>query len=391
MLLLYRFILLMLSIEVLCSEGNMEHTELWSALASINDLRYCSIINKYSHFKLPEVLLNGLKSNWMVNQLVKERHTLFWKELRQHDYRRYARRMVERSKGAAIDLQFSLNDTSSRKRVTEAQLLEPYFSSRSMQKLYLKCLISKGVDVLECLKCLIEDLVEDDLEREMILCALWFLEIAVDVSSNTHYHLSDRDLMSLRSDYYALHCIRDWDRLYSIPKLVYLTFLLNARILLAQLANDFEQWDKVSRMRMAFEQLVNAEFPSNLMREVRREMIDSGSLTLKHQDKRVRRVVSELRLLLVQQALDDDYTPTMFLEGTTAYLSIAESYREDSPGAKDQLFNAVVGILVNRDFVINRNPSYLNIKEIPDDEACDLCGPLVCTHSSSDHQHPLNQ
>lgn len=178
-------------------------------------------------------------------------------------------------------MQFQLHANSPQRGITEAQILKPLFIKHSLHKVYLECLTPKGMSVLECLRCAIESAVKDDVEREMGLCAVWYLEIAVNVSTSTKHELSYRDLMALRSDQYALQCIRDWDRIYTIPKVLYLIFLLNARKLISHLTNSVEESDKISRFQTSLYQIISDEFPSNLMKEMKRELIDNGSLSMK--------------------------------------------------------------------------------------------------------------
>ena len=78
-----------------------------NALNFVSNLRLWSVINENVPVEMPSMPQNAVTSSLFVNKVVKERYVSFWQALRQFDYRRYIRQMVERSKGAPCRCSFN--------------------------------------------------------------------------------------------------------------------------------------------------------------------------------------------------------------------------------------------------------------------------------------------
>ena len=327
--LLYIFLLLS---RMKCALHRTEHVfkdfELHNALKFINNLRDCSIASDYSLFTLPMMDLFKPTSVPVVNHIMKNAYVAYWQHLRQHhDCSRLMTWLVKRSKGAALSLDRPVGKTSQLRGIAEAALLEPIFKGDYMSHLYSECHVIKHVDTIKCLKTVIVNYVHDLVKREMILTALYFLDIAANIPA------SNRDLKALRSvDIQALGCIRDWDRINTIPRILYLSLFLHARNIISHLMNNQEESNQVSKLEALFDQILNNEFPSNMIKEIRREQIVAGGTAFCAGDtKHTVRAVKEIRLLLVKQSLKDEHYQTLFLDDNSVlYVSLNEGcYRND--------------------------------------------------------------
>ena len=306
----------------------VERLEFRSGLKFINNLRYSSIATESTLIALPKMDLYRPTSNPMVNQVMKSAYVAFWKRLRHNiDCGRYATWLNRKSKGVALAFGRPLCKTGQRRGITEASLLKPIFKGDFMSNLYSECLSFKHFDAIKCLKVVIKEHVHDPVEREMSLTALEFLDIAANVPA------SNRDLKLLRSaDNQALECIRDWDRIYFIPKIIYLSLLLHARHIIAHLVNNQEEEDKMSKIKVQLNQLIFTEFPLNMIREIGREQIVAGgTATCLEDEKHIVRAVKEIRMLLVRQSPSDDNSQSLFMDDDCVlYIGMNEgSYGND--------------------------------------------------------------
>ena len=319
---LFNFFLLLSKLEcALVRTEHVEPLEFRIALKLINNLRDSCIAYGYSLVTLPRMDLYKPTSNLMLNQIMKNEYVAFWQHLRQHlDCSKYASWLCKRSKGTAVALGRSVSKTGQRRGIAEAILLKPLFKRNRLNNLYSECLLFKQDDTLECLKVVVKNNVHDPEEREMSLTALVFLDNAANVTAS-HLEL-------LRSaDHKALEFIRDWDRINTVQRIIYLSLLLHARHIIAHLVNNQEEADKMSMMETQLTRIIITEFPSNMIQEVKREQIVAGGTAECIEDKKhISRVVKEIRLLLVKQALKKDNHQTLFLDKDgVLYIGINES------------------------------------------------------------------
>ena len=344
-----------------------QHCQFRNVLELIGDLRVCSKASKYYLAKLPRMDLYTPTSNSIVNQIMKNAYIAFWQHLRRrHGYSQYMRWLIERSKGTVLSFQFNATGTGKRRKIPEAHFLKPLFKGSPLNKLYSECLLSKTIDPLMCLKEAVESNVHDHVEREMSLTANWFLNLAVNVATTTNtFPLTERDLKLLRSaDSQALECIRDWDRIYSIPKVLYLSFLLHARNIISHLMNNQEESQKMLKMESQLNQIVITELPSNMIKEVKREQISAGGwVTCFENMKHTVRAVKEIRLLLVKQALKEVYNQRLFLDDDCVlYISMNEGCYDNDLIILKLIFDSVKRDAINGNLNMDDNPSLFNLQ-----------------------------
>ena len=350
-----------------CSLDRAEHfeeCEFRNALEFVNDLRNFSNIGRYTLVQFPRMDLYMPTSNTIVNQVMEKAYVAFWKHLRRHtDYGCYVKWLVDRSKGAALALQYHAAKRTDQRGLAEALMLMPIFRGDHLSKLYLECLYSQKGDIMKCLKGAIETSMPDPVEREISLTAHWFLDFAVNAMANTSYPLSERDLKLLRSEN-AHKCIRNWDRIYSIPRILYLTIIIKARQLVAQLINDQEKSDRMSEMEELLNKILITEFPSNMIREVKREqVVAGGSLTFTENKKQTLLTVKEIRLLLVSQALRRVHNQSIYLDINNYVLYI--SMNEDEFGHDHTVFDIIIDAfkhdIMNGNLAMTNNPTLFNL------------------------------
>ena len=358
------FFLTLLSRGVQCLGSKPESSELWNALGLICDVRRCLYTSEHHRVMLPKRIAFIPTSNAAVNEVIERINVAFWQNMRQLDHSRYMRNMVEISKGAALPMKFQIK-RAHRRGSYEAQLLKPIFANHSLNRQYRECLLSKTSDIMECVKAVIEKFADDSKAKDIALTAYRFLDIAVDVYTSAIHPLSEQDLIALRSDG-ALPCIRDWDRNNTIPRIIYLTYLLSARRLIAHLTSNIVEMENVSKVQREFEEIVDTKFPASLIREGRREMID-GSIIHIHQSKRQIRSISELEMFVVKQVSKSNLVPVAFLEETTLYVSISENYGGDDPDAANVLFETFLKEISTETIVMKENPTAIFLQWVYED------------------------
>ena len=347
------FLLLVISNKVFCASCD----EFQSALYFIGDLRRCSALCEWFGTELPVLHKYVPTSNKVVNCIMEEEYIHFWQNLRKGDYRPLMKRLVEESMGTDLQLYDRMgNNSRTRKRrgIDEANILKPLLL-KVLPQAYLKCIVSKNEeDVLDCLKRNVERNICEGLEREMILSSIWLLDISTQIEECGGYVVSQRELSFLRSDESALACVCDWDRIATIPKILFLTFFLQAHQLIAYLTKDAEEADNVARLQMELKKKVSTEFPLRMMMEIIRANV-IGSLLYKKEKQNVRRPISEVRLVLVKQQLKVEHAPKLFQKNQTLYISVPEFYHEKDDSL-ERLFDRVVQEMSNGSLIMNCNP-----------------------------------
>ena len=224
------------------------------ALEFFNELRDCSNSSTHIRAKLPTLTLYVPTSNPTVTQIMKDKYVAFWQEMGKYDFRRYMKRLVELSKGAALPFCFGLEYFENENGFAELQYLKPLFKGKLIRP-YLDCIKSKDGDTWMCLKRAIKKNMNDEVEKEMSLCALHLLDIVMGISERGKFDIRANQEVALRSDEHALDCIRKWDRRVTVPQILFRTFLLHARKLIAHLTGDQEQSECITRMQMQLERL----------------------------------------------------------------------------------------------------------------------------------------
>ena len=183
------------------------------------------------------------------------------------------------------------------------------------------------------------------------MSSIWLLDISTQIEECGGYVVSQRELSFLRSGESALACVR----IATIPKILFLTFFLQARQLIAYLTKDTEEAKNVARLQLELKKKVSTEFPCRMIMEIIRANV-IGSLLYKEEKQNIRRPISEVRLVLVKQQLKVEPAPRLFLKNQTLYISVPEFYHEKEDDALERLFDRVVQEMSNGSLIINYNP-----------------------------------
>ena len=235
--------------------------------------------------------------------------------------------------------------------------MKPLFQG-NLDKQYRECVKFKGRDVWACLRRLIVENMDDVVEREMGLCAHHLMDIVVDIAERGEIDIKSYHREALRSDEHALDCIREWDRMVAVPKILYRTFFLHACKIIAHLTGDHVKSESSTRMQMQLERTIDTDFPHRMMKEVRREPVSNGRLIFGSEDKRCRyRMVNEVRLLVAEQKIyKSKHIPVLYLENGTVYVSIDKNL----PGKKPENFEKLLGKVKEEIFkgslILKQNP-----------------------------------
>ena len=364
---LYLMLLMVSKMEcALVKTEDFSRHESRNALEFISDLRDRSNISRYAAVKFPRLDLYIPTSNFAVNQAMEKEYVAFWNHIRQHaNYVAYVTWLVGKSKGAALALQYHAAKKTDQRGLAEARLLKPIFKGDHMSKLFIECLYSQTGDIMKCLKGVMETNILNPVEREISLTAHWLLDFAMNATADTTYPLSERDLKLLRSaDEESLKCIRNWDRIYSIPRTLYLSMSLQARQLIAHLMNDQEESDRLSEMEELLDNILITEFSSNMIREVKRAKIDAGgSVIFTEGKKKTLRTVREIRLLLVRQALKRVCSQSIYLDITNSvlYISMNEDWYRNDGIVFDALIDAFKQDVLKGRLTMPNNPTLFSL------------------------------
>lgn len=354
-------LILLIACQVNCEPGDNEFR---TSLEFVSELRICSFGSSHIQLKLPTLSLFAPTLNPTVTQIVKEKYVAFWQEMQQHDFRRYTKRLVELSKGAYLPFYFNLKYFRNDNGKEVIQYLKPLFKG-NLIKHYLECLKSTDADKWRCLQKAIEKNVYDEVDREMSLCAHHLLDMAVDIEERGEFDIRYYHREALRSDEHALDCIRKWDRIFTIPKILYLTFLLHARKLIAHLTGDQVQSKIIANMQMQLERLIDTEFPKSMrMMEVKREAVNGTLIYNVDVKTEHSRVVNEVRLFVIEQYLydDDKIRHVLYLENDVVYISTHKDPYEKKPEILQTLFEKVMKDLLDGNLIMRQNPMFYSFK-----------------------------
>ena len=377
-----RYLLLLLSFELLYVECRTGDDNFTNALRFLNELRECAIQSEYRGIKLPELTSYASAStlNDTVNIVVEKEYFRFWQEVRRWDYEQDRKRLHVLSKGAALAFLKSptiINPhcAGGLSGVVESAFLLPLLKG-NLPRYRLKCIAAKDASLLDSLEAMIGTSTEySGLERELVLTAVHLLSVVVVISKCSWEYVSEEEKSALRSDDRALECIRDWDRGSTSLKILYLKFLLHARQLIAHISNNKEELKMVPAMQGELYQLIQTEFSSNIMWEVGRNVNGPYAINLSTNGTASKGSVYEVHLLFardspkyIKAAKNLNYQKSvgnvgnLFLENHKLYISVGEFYGNNHTGGVDSLLSKLMRDMSMKDFIMRENPAsfYLN-------------------------------
>ena len=368
------FLLLFLSAIVLCTKGKTGNDGFLNALKFISKLRDCDIQSEHLKIKLPKLSSYATAStlNVIVDMVIESEYLRFWQKLRKWDYGQDKVRLDALSKGAALaNLKIPTlhSNDGGVTGVSESSLLVPVLKG-GLPRFRLKCIFTDADKLFESLAGRIErSKYYLGLEKQLVLSAVRMLDIAVQISKCSWTVVSEEEKSALRSNDRAIECIRVWDRNSTSLKILYLTFILHARQLIAHLSNNTEESMVVTSLQKDLERIVQTEFPLNIMKEVGWENVPRV-LYFSNDEKVYQRSVSEVHLLfakdgpkyvrnarnlIFKKAVKD--VGNLFVERDKLYVSVGESVGNDYPGGWERFLDDTMRDVSKKDFVMSENPT----------------------------------
>ena len=354
------------SINVLA--GTADNREYTNSLSFLTNLRSCSLNNKYRGIKLPQLANYTKTGNPTVNTVVENEYIMFWQKLQErsfvtdtkYNYLIDTQYLLRQSKGAALaKFEMAAYDPDTYNYSEEKKVLRPL--TRTSKAAYSKCLnMSKG-SVLDCIYNAVEDCkAYGELDREMMLCAIRILSGSVFIAMASGHKFSQSDLDLLRTDDCALSFVGKWDRNSSLFKILYLNYFLNARKIIAHLAKMTEESKRITTMQADLENLVQAEFPYKIMKEMRRVKITSSTIIVGNAKKNQKYVVKELYLWFVKQpGVTIEKNIGLYLEDSILHLSVEESTGTKYGDNLNILIRHLLSDIYNGNLNLGENPSNL--------------------------------
>ena len=377
-----RILLLLLSIKLHSVESKTGSSEFLNALSFIGNIRECDIQSQHFNIKLPELTsyATSSTSNEAVNKVIEQKYSEFRQEVRKWNYEQDKKRLDALSKGAALaffrsHISFMQSETTRNSRLPgadESALLVPVLKG-VLPRYRLKCISAKDEDMLGSLKNMIESSEEyAGLEKEMVLSAVHMLGIAVQIVKFNWTSVSEEDKRALCSDDRAIDCIREWDRNSTSLKILYLTFILYARQLIAHISNNTKDSNIVAKLQVDMERIIQTELPVKLMREVGQVENVTFAYNIYIGGKVCQGKISEIHVLFVKDVRKVDRcvkildtrgkiekVVNVFLESHRLYLSVAESYGSNFPNGWESLLDEVMREMSRDDFLFCENPEQL--------------------------------
>ena len=363
---------LLILIVSLFVESKTGDNNFFNALNFINQVRVCAIQSEYQAIMLPELADYAKASSTAsltVNKIIENEFIRFWRKIKKCDYEHDRKRLIALSKGAALAVlkpptkEESANNIGDLPGVYESSLLGPILKGDLPLVLY-KMIVQEEKYVLDSLYVMIDSSKEyAGLEKEMVLSAIQLLDVAALVLEYSWGHVSEEEMSALRSDDRALECIRDWARSASSLKILYLSFLLHARQIIAHFSNDAEEARTVTSLQKELELIIYTEFPFGIMRLVGWE--DSGPYPVRCLDNGtiLEGFVDEVYLLFVKDGRKDiGKFGNLFFEPFKLYASVEESYGNTYPGGWESLLRELVLDISKEAFVIRDNPMLFTLK-----------------------------
>lgn len=323
-----------------------------NALSFINELRHREAYCKYFEIHLPEHSHYKPTPNEIVNDHLQKSYVKFLQHLRKLDYYLSMKRLVEQGLGTALPICYSFQRDEGKVRARwEANLLQPLFTTRR----YLTCILREA-DLISCLERYAKEDGKNEVEVEMTITAMHFIKQAVEVVKSWWFFLDEAELNKLRSDESAIRSVKEWDRISTIPKVLYLKFILHGRSLISAITNNTAEQFSVSNLQLLLKQTLDLEFPNRMLIEVRREQIQCRVILNLEGSPRKQVQIEQIILVMVMQRLNIEKTPRIFVKDTVVYISVAQYYGEEDPQELERLFDRVVNKLKRNNYVLNINP-----------------------------------
>ena len=358
---------LFLTFFVFClNTSHLENGKHMNSLDFVNSLRKCSMESKYHGIKLPELSSYTKTTNSVVNSVVEDEYTTFWQILQKQGYETDLEQLLLQSKGAClVKFDQSAYDPDTIFYKAESKVLRPLFAG-PLKAPFLKCFNLSLGNSLDCITKVVKNCEEyGALEKEMIICAVKFLNISVYVYKTSFHKFSPLELDSLRSNDRAVSCIRNWDRYASIARILFLTFFLNARKIISHLTEDYEDSTKIASIQTDIGRILHTEFPRKMIKEVRREKIATSSITFIDAMSRHKRIVNEVRLWYVKsprKTIDRD--PNVYVDGYILYFSVEEQIGEWSSDSVNSILEALIEMIIEGNWNMTSNPMSLDTAKL---------------------------
>ena len=292
---------------------------------------------------------------------MKERYVQFWEALRQLGFTQDNKRLVELSLGTAIEYRevTQVKAIVTSKGAFEMNILKPmFYHNGDMKDAFLRCKLQSKEHMLDCAADVARKSRHHPVVwKEMMLGAIGMLKTALNVAAGGYYALID-NLDSLRSDDRAIACVSDWDRVTSIPKVLYLTFLLRARQLIAHMTENKEETNAVGKLLLELDLLINSEFPSKMIRVVKQEQTPNGALYLyENQIRKRKQLIKHVKLVSVKQKDQKlGKLSNLFAHDDTLYVSVPEHSIEGNYDGVMEFFRNVVKEVGTGRITMKTNP-----------------------------------
>ena len=340
--------------------GQAGCNEFINSLNFVNILRSCSIESKHHGVKLPELTGYSKTTNSVVNSAVENEYITFWQMLQKQSFDKDIEQLLIQSKGAClVGLRQSEYDPDNYLYNIESKILRPLFAG-TLKAPFLKCFNSHG-NALYCIRKVVKCSEEyEALDREMIMCAIWFLAVSVNIRQTSFHKFQACELESLLSDDRAISCIRNWDRNASIARILLLTFRLNARKIISYLTKNAGESQIVSTMQTNLWRIIQTEFPCNMIEEVRREKIAPSLITFIDAMEKHKRIVGEVRIWFVKSPRRTiDKEPNVYVDESILYFSVEEQIGEWSCDSVNSTVEALIKKITEGNWSMTSNPMSL--------------------------------
>lgn len=183
------------------------------------------------------------------------------------------------------------------------------------------------------------------------------MNMTMFIAATSFHEFSEIEYDRLRTDNRALSCIRNWDRNASIARIMFLTFHLNARKIIAHVSKMTEETKVITAIQKDLHRLIQAEFPHKFIKEVRRESIASSSIIFGDAKSNNRRIVNEVRVWFVKtprKTLDND--PRVCLEGSILYVSFEEYFGETYVHVMKLIVDEMIAEVIAGNWKMTNNP-----------------------------------
>ena len=353
-------VLLLVSLVSTRADYTTLRREFQNALTFINSVRSSSVMCYNFSLSLPQLILYTPTPNMAVNKIMEERYIEFWQALRQRNFKQDNKQLVEVSMGAALGLHelTKKNAKAISNGTFETNLLKPIFYHNGMKDAYLRCKLQNKDNILVCMEDVVRKCTHFPVVwKEMTLSAIWILRMVVIFATSGSYALLD-NLDLLRSDEGAIACVSDWDRVASIPKVLYLRFLLHARQLIAHMTGNAEEAKAVAKLLLDLDLLVTSEFPSKLIRVVKQEQAVNGALYIgENPFTKRKQSIKQVKLISVKQK--DREIPifsTLFADEDTLYVSVPEYSLEGKNDGVMEMFRKIMSEVNSGSLTLKTNP-----------------------------------